>query len=353
MFDFLRKPKGEAKINGTDKLTIGLNNTPVNKIENVTATQKPPAEPNPYNAATMLEINKRINCVLKLKPEISHNLQKINFDRKIKCRWKDAEMLGISSGLEVTEEEFWLAYIRGYVKNVIKKEDYKNKVLRESLALDNTIALIDQKISQLNGVSDFIPCMHDKINGMDARQQEFVKGFLSRIGEKPALKAVENVFVCDGKEYPATPKMKRILLELSKGSGWTTAKKLSELTPENEAYICCTLSRLMYKGYPIISYTSSGKRFWALERGKKEKGEKGNISPEKSENKPELLLHALRQYKELNGRPPTASEISDQLKWDIIYVKNELKRLSLNGKIKDEKIFINGKTIKVWIAEGK
>lgn len=353
MFNFLRKIKGDAEIKRDAKSTIGSNNTPFDKIENVTATQKPPAEPNPYNAATMLEINKRINCVLKLKPEISYNLQKINFDRKIKCRWKDAEMLGIPSGLEVTEEEFWLAYIKGYVKNVIKKEDYKNKVLQESRALDNTITLIDQKISQLNDVSDFISRMHDKMGGADARQREFVKVFLSRIGEKPALKAVENVFVCDGKEYPATPKMKSILLELSKGSGWTTAKKLSELTPENEAYICCTLSRLMDKGYPIVSYTSSGKRFWALERGKKEKGIKGNITPEKSENKPELLLHALRLYKDLNGRPPTASEISDQLKWDIIYVKNELKILSLNGKVKDEKMFINGRTIKVWIAEGK
>lgn len=352
MFDFLKKPKGNVKIKVSDDLTVDSNNTPVDNLENVPVTvlvsQNPPADPIPYNNAARIEIDNRIECFLKLNPEISYNLQPIKFDREKKCRWKYADKIGIPPDSEVTEEEFWLAYIKGYLKNVINDKKDRETLLHNSQAIDNTNTLIDQKINQLNGVSGFISGIHEKINGMDARQQEFFNSFSSRLDENPVLKIVKNTFVFEGKEYPVTPKIKSVLLELSKSSGWTTAKKLSDLTSESEAYICRMLSRLVDKRYPIISYTSSGKRYWALEKGHKEKGKKGNITPE---NKSVLLVDALRQYKELNGRPPTATEISEQLKWDIFYVKNELKSLHLSGKIKKEKMVINWKTIKVWIAE--
>lgn len=328
MFDFLKKPKSDAKTKVSDDLTVDSNNTSVDKLKNVpvivAVPQPPPAEIIPYNDATRFEIDKRIECFLKLNPERSYNLQPIKFDREKKCRWKYADRIGIPPDSEVTEEEFWLAYIKGYLKNVLKDEKDRKTLIHNSQAIDNTNALIDQKINQLNGVSGFISDIHEKINGMDARQQEFFKGMLSQLDENPVLKMAENTFVFEGKEYITTPKRKRILLELSKGSGWTTAKKLSEMIPETEGYIGRTLLRLMDKGYPVISYTAGGKRYWALEKGHKEKGKKGNTTPE---NKSELLLHALRQFNENNGRPPTATEISEQLKWDIFYVKNELKSL--------------------------
>jgi len=354
MFDFLKRTKKDAQDNVSDKLTVDLNNAPVNKLENVPVTvpvsQNPPADPIPYNDATRVEIDNRIECFLKLNPEISYNLQPIKFDREKKCRWKYADKIGIPPDSEVTEEEFWLAYIKGYLKNVIKDEKDRKTLLHNSQAIDNTNTLIDQKINKLNSVSGFISGKHEKINGMDTKQQEFFKNISSQLDEHPFLKMVENTFVFEGKEYLTTPKRKSVLLELSKSSEWTTAKKLSEMIPETEGYIVCALSRLKDKGYPIISYTSSGKRFWALEKGHKEKGKKGNIT---LENKSALLVDALRQYKELNGRPPTATEISDQLKWDIFYVKNELKSLHLSGKIKKEKMVINWKTIKVWTVEEK
>ncbi|MFZ2410930.1 MAG: hypothetical protein WAW23_05120 [Candidatus Methanoperedens sp.] len=357
MFDFLKKPKSDAKINVSDDLTVDSNNAPVNKLENVPVTvsvpQPPPAEIIPYNDKTRFEIDKRIECFLKLNPERPYNLQPIKFDREKKCRWKYADRIGIPSDSEVTEEKFWLAYIKGYVKNVLKDEKDRKTLLHNSQAIDNTNTLIDQQINQLNGVLVFISGMHEKINGMDARQQEFVKSISSQLDENPVLKIVENTFVFEGKEYSVTPKMKSILVELSKNSRWTTAKKLSEKTSENEHYISKALIRLKDKEYPIISYTAGGKRYWALEKGHKEKGKKGNIISENPENKSELLLHALRQYKENNGRPPTATEISNQLKWDIFYVKNELKSLHLSGKIKKEKIVIDWKTLKVWTVEEK
>ncbi len=103
--------------------------------------------------------------------------------------------------------------------------------------------------------------------------------------------------------------------------------------------------------------SSSGKRYWAIKKGQKEnpaaKGY-GNATvhsvPEDCENKPELLIDALRLYNDIKGHPPTISDISDQLKWNIVYVKNELKRLSSCGKVKYEKMFINGKKLKVWLA---
>ncbi len=352
MFDFLKKPKSDAKTKVSDDLTVDSNNTSVDKLENVPVTvpvsQNPPAGPIPYNDATRFEIDKRIECFLKLNLERSYNLQPIKFDREKKYRWKYADKIGIPPDSEVTEEEFWLAYIKGYLKNVIKDEKDRKTLLHNSQAIENTNILIDQQINQLNGVSGFISGMNEKINDMDARQQEFFKSISSQLDENPVLKMAENTFVFEGKEYLTTPKRKRILLELSKGSGWTTAKKLSEHIHESEASICSMLLRLLDKEYPIISYTAGGKRFWALEKEHKEKGKKGNVTPE---NKSALLVDALRQYKEINGRPPTATEISDQLKWDIIFVKNELKSLHLSGKIKKEKMVIDWKTIKVWIAE--
>jgi hypothetical protein len=353
MFDFLKRTKEDARNNVPAEIIVGPGNLPIDNVDTAIEPQPPPAELIPYNDATRIEIIKRISYILKLNPELSYTFQKINFDKEKKCHWKYADRIGISSESVVTEEEFWLAYIKQYITNVIKNEEDKKPIFQNSKTLDNTNTLIDQKISQLNSVSGFISGMHEKINGMDARQQEFFKSVSAQLDENPVLKMIEKTFVFEGKEYPVTPKMKSILVELSKSSGWTTAQKLSEKTTENEHYISKALIRLKDKGYPIISYKSGGKRFWALEKGHKEKGKKGDTTSENPENKSELLLDALRQYKEITGRPPTATEISDQLKWDIFYVKNELKSLHLSGKIKKEKIIINWKTIKVWTVEEK
>ncbi|WAM22556.1 MAG: hypothetical protein OI715_00245 (plasmid) [Candidatus Methanoperedens sp.] len=353
MFDFLKRTKEDARNNVPAETIVGPGNLPVDNVVNAIEPQPPPAGLIPYNEATLEEIFKRVSYVLKLNPERSYTFQKINFDNKKKCHWKYADRIGISSDSVVTEEEFWVAYIKQYINNIIKNEEDKKPIFQNSKTLDNTNTLIDQKINQLNGVSDFVSGMLEKINGMNARQQEFFKSISSQLDENPVLKMTENTFIFEGKKYITTPKQKSVLLELSKSSGWTTAKKLSEKTTENKGFIGMTLLRLKDKGYPIISYKSGGKRFWALEKGHKEKGKKGNITSENPENKSELLLHALRQYKEINGRPPTATEISDQLKWDIFYVKNELKSLHLSGKIQKEKMIIDWKTIKVWTVEEK
>ncbi len=221
---------------------------------------------------------------------------------------------------------------------IIEKKETLNNLNR------NTLASLKELRSQINNISKNKEDKKHSFQKNDSFNE--MPGFISDIPEKTdsmdTQQLDENTFVFEGKTYPATPKMKTVLVEL-----WTTAKELSEMIPKTKGYICKTLMRLKDKGYPIISYTSSGKRYWMLEKGHK------NTASENLDSKPELLLHALRQYKELNGRPPTATEISNLLKWDVFYVKNELKSLHLSGKIKMEKIVINWKTIKVWTVEEK
>jgi hypothetical protein len=357
MFEIFRKTKVDEKINISEAITVDSNDIPADEFENVSVIaaipQVPIAELIPYNEATKIEIDERIECFLKLNSGKSYNFQPIKFVRGRKGRRKYADKIGIPPDSEVTEEEFWVAYIKGYVKNVIKDEKDRKTLLHNSQAIDNTNTVTDKEINRLNEVSGFISGMKEKMNGLDTRQQEFFKSLSSQLDENPVLKMVENTFVFEGQEYRVTPKMKNVLLELSKCSEWTTAKKLSERTPESEGYISKALLRLKDKGYPIITYTAMGKRFWALEKGHKEKGKKGKITSKNPDNKSDLLLHALRQYKEINGRSPTATEISNQLKWDIFVVKSELENLLLNGKIKKEKIVINWKKPKVWTAEEK
>ncbi len=101
----------------------------------------------------------------------------------------------------------------------------------------------------------------------------------------------------------------------------------------------------MRRGYPITSYKSSGKRFWALE--KEGTGEKTNNA--QIVDRPSLLLHALHVFSYLKNRPPTTSEIANELKWDALYVKNELNRMKEKGLVKVDKRNIDGKRLKVWL----
>jgi len=239
-----------------------------------------------------------------------------------------------------------LEELQSQINNIFKNGEDGNHIFQNSNTLDNTIVSIDPKIDLRNPFSDRISGMNNNLNIGDTQQQGIFKTVSAQLDENPGLKMNENRFIFEGIEYHITPKQKKVLLELSKGSDWTTAKKLSDLTSESAGYICSTLTRLRVKGYPIINYISSGKQYWMFEKGKN-----GNNLPE---NKSVLILNTLRQYKENNGRSPTATEISDQLKWDIFYVENELKNLRLSGKVNMEKIRIDRNKKKVWaVEEGK
>ncbi len=112
---------------------------------------------------------------------------------------------------------------------------------------------IKQTLEQLEEVSEFLSQMQSKMNKEDELTSNEKK-----------INAAKDELIFEGKRYPVTSKMKRLLMELSNCVEWTTTKELSEPTHESDGYICSTLFRLMNRGFPIASYMSSGKRYWML-----------------------------------------------------------------------------------------
>ncbi len=415
MFNFFKKSKEAEK------------STPVVNEPKITEVVEKPepttkllyAHPMVYYLNTQSEISKRIHYSLKIL-RASSDSEKINLNRSTRHRWKDQDKLHILPDTELTEAEFWFAYIKVDVEGILKEDYIKAAIAKNSIkVIDKAIADIGQRIDHFDNESSFISRINAEIKDVDSGLYKSNKIVSTKVNqplltpqkgvpglgqtaestnteviphdveategefnhttsensdslhrphmepssppqaecEETVSKALNNVWVFEGKEYSVTSKREHILRALSYFKGWTTAKQLSVLTHESEAYICTALFRLMNKGLPILSYTSSGTRYWALKKEQKEnastKGydDASGYSPaENYDNKSELLVDALRTYNDIKGRPPTISDISDQLKWNIIYVKNELKRLSLCGKVKYEKIFINGKKLKVWTA---
>ncbi len=160
----------------------------------------------------------------------------MSVDNNTKYRWEKIEKLDLPPETELTEYDFWLAYIRKYTKNILKNEDNGNKLITNGL--DKKMVLIEQQINMHKGTADFITNVHDKLENINASQQKFIENALDLINKSPILIDYETKITLGGKDYHVTPKMKKVLTELSRISGWITAKELSVSTGESEAYIC-------------------------------------------------------------------------------------------------------------------
>jgi predicted transcriptional regulator len=237
----------------------------------------------------------------------------------------------------ITEEEFWFAYIKQLSRNAIKEGICK--ILTAKSNNETRIVKMEKIAMQLEESSRVLLDVRDKTKTLDEKRQE------KSTETKKASILRNEVFAFCGKEYRVTCRAKKLLIELEKCTGWTTAKELSGRVHETDTYICKTLHQLMNYGYPITSHMTSGKRFWALIRN--ESNDRVNNRDVVKTN-PDLIIHALHLYNHLYGRPPSTSDIATQLKWDVTCVKNELSRLESQGKVKSEKIDISGKKIKTW-----
>ncbi len=300
-----------------------------------------------HNPVLANELGKRLLHMLGLAENSPppNSQRPISLDNKIKYRWNEIGKLDLSPEKELTEHDFWLAYVRKYTENILKDEGNKNKLAANNL--DGKMVLIEQRINMRNCAADFITEIQDKLENINASQRKFIENTLDLINKSPVLIDYETKVTLGGKDYRVTPKMKKVLTELSRRSGWVTARELSSPTGESEAYICDLLAHLARRGYPITSYKSSGKRFWALEKETEGSGE--TTDNMQTVEKQSLLLHALHVFCYLKNRPPTTSEIANELKWDALYVKNELNRMKEKGLVKDEKRNIDGKKLKVWL----
>jgi hypothetical protein len=343
VFDFFARRNVEPGKERSLPVIISIDNKGEEKIQLTL--------PRLYSPIVTNELGKRLLYMLKLAednfsiPSNSQRPANLVFDNNTKYRWNEVEKLDLSPETELTEHDFWLAYIRKYTENILKNKDNRNELAMNDL--DKKIVLIEQRINTRSSIADFITEIHDKLENINASQQKFVENSLDLINKSPALIDYETKVTLGGKDYRVTPKMKKVLTELSRRSGWVTAKELSLPAGESEAYICDLLAHLMRRGYPITSYKSSGKRFWALEKEKDEVNGKTNNM--QIVEKQSLLLHALHIFCYLKNRPPTTSEIASELKWDALYVKNELNRMKEKGLVKDEKRIIDGKKLKVWL----
>ncbi len=341
-FDIFSRRNVEPEKERNPPAVMNLDIDREGKIHNITA-------PRSYNPILANELGKRLLYMLGLAenspPPNSQRPVILVFDNDIKYRWNEIEKLDLSPETEFTEHDFWLAYVRKYTENILKDEGNKNKLSANDL--DGKMVLIEQRINMRNSAADLITEIQDKLENINALQQKFIENTLDLINKSPVLIDYETKFTLGGKDYRVTPKMKKVLNELSQRSGWVTAKELSSPTGESEAYICDLLAHLMRRGYPITSYKSSGKRFWALEKETEGSGE--TTDNMQTVEKQSLLLHALHVFCYLKNRPPTTSEITNELKWDALYVKNELNRMKEKGLVKDEKRNIDGKKLKVWL----
>ncbi len=341
IFDFFARKNVEPEKERSPPVVMSSDNKREEKIQTTI--------PRSYNTILANELGKRLLYMLRLAensiPSNSQRPVSFAFDNNTKYRWNGIEKLDLSPETALTEHDFWLAYVRKYTENILKNEDNKNKLATNDL--DKKIVLIEKRLNTGNGTADFVTEVHDKLENINVSQQKFIENALDLINKSPVLIDYETKVTLGGKDYRVTPKMKKVLTELSRRPGWVTARELSLPAGESEAYICDLLAHLMRRGYPITSYKSSGKRFWALEKEKEGNGETTNNT--QTVEKQSLLIHALHVFCYLKNRPPTTSEIANELKWDALYVKNELNRMKEKGLVKDEKRSIDGKKLKVWL----
>lgn len=341
IFDFFARRNVEPEKERSPPVVISSDNKGEEKIQTTI--------PRSYDPFLTNELGKRLLYMLRLAedsfPSNSQRPLNLVFDNNTKYRWNGIEKLDLSPETELTEHDFWTTYIRTYAENILENEDNRNKFTTNDL--DKRLVLIEQRINTQSGAADFVTEVHDKLENINTSQQKFIENALDLINKSPVLIDHETKVSLGGKDYRVTPKMKKVLTELSRRPGWVTARELSLPAGESEAYICDLLAHLMRRGYPIASYKSSGKRFWALEKEKEGNGETTNNT--QTVEKQSLLIHALHVFCYLKNRPPTTSEIANELKWDALYVKNELNRMKEKRLVKDEKRSIDGKKLKVWL----
>ncbi len=233
IFDIFARRNVEPEKERNPPAVMNLDTDGEGKIHNITA-------PRSYNLILANELGKRLLYMLNLVensyPSNSQGPVSLVFDNKIKCRWNEIEKLDLSPETELTEHDFWLAYIRKYTENILKNEDNKNKLTTNYL--NGKMGLIEQRINMHSNAADFITEIQDKLENINAPQKKFIESALDLINKSPVLINHVTKVTLGGKDYRVTPKMKKVLTELSRRSGWVTAKELSLPAGESEAYIC-------------------------------------------------------------------------------------------------------------------
>ncbi len=342
MFHFLKNKKEDITP------IIETNASPALETQSISPDQKPvpelkPEDPIPFDENIQMVLNGKIIYIFSLSNNNNNRPHKgvLSFDKKTKHRWEKTENVGLQTESFYTQEEYWLAYINAYNKNIIEKAD--KSFLTDIKKTEMREAQIEKIAKLMDDSSRFISDVRDKIKNINDAQREINNTQRENVESRRSPILRDQVFVISGTQYKVTSKQKKVLIELEKTAGWTTANSLTGVG-ESETYICDTLRSLMNRGFPITSHLASGKRFWAFIHNKSNDGDNKDIAKQN----PNLIIHALHLYNYLNGRPPSTSDVAAQLKWDVTVVKNELYRLESNGLVKSEKTLIDGKKIKVW-----
>ncbi len=292
----------------------------------------------PYDRKKENLLNKKLLYIFKIVDDGRYPTQPIVVDKVNKRRRQGAVDLGFAADSMITEEELWRAYIKQFATNVVEKGDSSSLTEAERLRTQTT--RIDDTNTKLRDIIRSI----DELREKKLKESKGIKKNTDTNARKVSLLRTE-CFVCEDLEFRVTPKAKNLLLELEKHKGWVTAKDLAPCVEETEAYIRVTFQNMVNRGFPINSYTTQGKRFFALARNENN-DQKENTNVLKIN--PDLIVHALDIYYYLNGCWPSTTDIASHLKYDITAMKNELSRLESHGKVKYTKIDVNGKKIKTW-----
>lgn len=197
---------------------------------------------------------KNVNGKLNIYREWTYPDKAVAFDKVIKRRWRSQEVLGFPPEAMITEEEFWHAYIKINARNIVKQN--ASEILEASKEFDIRSAKIEEVGRRLDEASKKLLEAQNKI--------KILKEERGNIKAKSILR--NQVFSFCEKEYKVTIREKKLLIELEKRKGWTTAKELMGGVQESETYVCQTLRHLKNRGLPIASNNESGKCFWMLIR---------------------------------------------------------------------------------------
>ena len=214
IFDIFARRNVEPEKEGSPPGVMSLVNEGKEKILNTITTRS-------YNPILANELGKRLLYMLNLSenstPPNSQRPVSLVFDNSTKYRWNEIEKLDLSPETELTELDFWLAYVRKYTENILRNEDNRNKLNANDF--DKKIVSIEERISMRNNAADFITEVHDKLKNINTSQQKFIENTLDLINKSPVLIDYETKVTLCGKDYCVTPKMKKVLTELSQKSG--------------------------------------------------------------------------------------------------------------------------------------
>ncbi len=108
IFDILARRNVEQEKERSPPAVMSLDNEGEEKIQNIIA-------PRSHNPVLANELGKRLLYMLRLAensfPSNSQRHISLELDNKTKYRWNGMEKLDLSPETELTEHDFWLAYI--------------------------------------------------------------------------------------------------------------------------------------------------------------------------------------------------------------------------------------------------